>query len=127
MDISKEYIKMCEKAVEIQRNWLLFGDYYHIKNFKSDYCLFISGNPKKECIWLPRQDQLQDMIWYKAHVSAHGLLTACMHFGDIFYKKINSAAFYNRHIFKTMEQLWLAFVMREKFNKIWNGEDWIKS
>ena len=28
--------------------------------------------------------------------------------------------------FQTMEQLWLAFVMKERFNKVWNGEDWIK-
>jgi len=27
--------------------------------------------------------------------------------------------------FKTMEQLWLAFVMKERFGKTWNGEDWI--
>jgi hypothetical protein len=25
---------------------------------------------------------------------------------------------------KTMEQLWLAFVMKEKYNKTWNGETW---
>jgi len=24
-----------------------------------------------------------------------------------------------------MEQLWLAFVMKEKHNKTWNGKDWI--
>jgi len=27
-------------------------------------------------------------------------------------------------IFNSMEQLWLAFVMKEKFDKVWNGEDW---
>ena len=26
--------------------------------------------------------------------------------------------------FPLMEQLWLAFVMKEKFGKVWNGEDW---
>ena len=26
----------------------------------------------------------------------------------------------------TQEQLWLAFIMKEKYNKVWNGEDWIK-
>ena len=25
----------------------------------------------------------------------------------------------------SMEQLWLAFVMKSKYNKTWNGEDWI--
>lgn len=28
------------------------------------------------------------------------------------------------HIFTTWEQLWLAFTMKERFNKVWNGEDW---
>ena len=23
------------------------------------------------------------------------------------------------------EQLWLAFVMKEKYNKVWNGEEWV--
>ena len=26
----------------------------------------------------------------------------------------------------SMEQLWLAFVMQEKYNKTWNGKDWVK-
>jgi len=30
------------------------------------------------------------------------------------------------HRHDSMEQLWLAFVMKEKYNKIWNGENWIK-
>ena len=25
----------------------------------------------------------------------------------------------------SMEQLWLAFVMKEKYNKTWNGESWV--
>jgi len=30
------------------------------------------------------------------------------------------------HIFNTGEQLWLAFVMKEKYDKVWNGDDWTK-
>jgi hypothetical protein len=26
---------------------------------------------------------------------------------------------------ESWEQLWLAFVMKEKYNKVWNGEDWV--
>ena len=26
---------------------------------------------------------------------------------------------------ETMEQLWLVFVMHEKYNKEWSGEEWI--
>lgn len=28
--------------------------------------------------------------------------------------------------FNSMEQLWLAFVMNEKYKKVWNGDKWIK-
>lgn len=27
---------------------------------------------------------------------------------------------------ETLEQLWLAFVMKERFRKVWNGSDWVK-
>ena len=27
----------------------------------------------------------------------------------------------------SMEQLWLAFVMKEKYQKVWDGNDWIKN
>jgi hypothetical protein len=29
--------------------------------------------------------------------------------------------------FASSEQLWLAFVMEEKYGKIWNGEGWVKT
>lgn len=29
-------------------------------------------------------------------------------------------------VFRSMEQLWLAFVMFEKFQKRWDGQDWVK-
>jgi hypothetical protein len=27
----------------------------------------------------------------------------------------------------SFNELWLAFVMKEKYNKIWNGKDWVKN
>lgn len=29
--------------------------------------------------------------------------------------------------FVSMEQLWLAFIMKNEYHKIWSGEDWIKA
>ena len=70
MDNSETYIKMCEKAVEIQNskpnNWE--GSYYLEKGRKwagihlacihdiEDYGI------QKDEIWLPRQDELQEII-----------------------------------------------------------------
>jgi len=74
---------------------------------------------------LERQDQLQKMIpdhsflnlvhwvWYEFAISDGD--------GSVF-----ATPKYLRNI-ASMEQLWLAFVMKEKYNKVWNGEDWIEA
>ena len=111
MDTSETYIKMCEKAVEIQKIWNpTFGDW-----LQDEYISIVSDeelareNKKKNDVWLPRQDQLQEMvgcnpgnwiIWMDKFIS-------------------------DREYFYTLEQTWLAFVMKKKYGKIWNGEDWV--
>jgi len=123
MDKSKEYIKMCESSLEIQE----------IQEFKpiiskdlSDGCseslndtIWFHGdcntnNPIQ--IWLPRQDQLQDM-------AGGGIsLSLIKKFDEWFFTHPDSAGFLDY----SMEQLWLAFVMQKKYGKIWNGNDWEK-
>ena len=133
MDTSKEYILQCEKAEEIQeireeRGSFLAGRYglyirlgfdkrakmaEHISNFDFDTKL-------KSYIWLPQQDQLQGILFSQETVEA------------CFYRDIHSLAkdfylFAFKHPeFTSMEQLWLAFVMKEKYHKTWNGKDWVK-
>src|SRR5208337_398107 len=63
-----------------------------------------------EKIFLPRQDQLQKMINTDWFDSFRGLL---------WFYQVSSMK--NIH---SMEQLWLAFVMMEKYKKVWNDEDW---
>jgi len=63
-------------------------------------------------IWLPRQDQLQEMVG----------LTALE--PNIFVLMNFSRELYNVKEKFSWEQLWLAFVMKEKYNKIWNGKEW---
>ena len=62
-------------------------------------------------VWLPRQDQLQEMTAAKGWVAQLILL---WHETD--------ADYWGQ--FRTWEQLWLAFVMQEKHNKHWTGEAW---
>ena len=80
MDKSKEYIEMCRKAEEIQGAWEPDrGDAYIIggampgdKHFgitylgccwqKCEGCKFEINELRYDCTWLPRQDQLQDMV-----------------------------------------------------------------
>lgn len=126
MDTSKEYIEMCEKAKEIQENHkIISGDYFNGGEICED--IFECNNDEgyliktiygkwflpSECVWLPRQDQLQEMVNRSYH--PFGLVFGLCGFVKKLPVKVTS-----------MEQLWLAFVMYEKFNKIWDGKKWIK-
>ena len=62
-------------------------------------------------IWLPRQDQLQEMVWEGSNIRS-----MVLEFADFV-----EASDYRR---ESMEQLWLAFVMKEKFNKVWVNDKW---
>ena len=67
MDTTPEYVKMCQKAVEIQtKRELHFGDLYYSNEMQIDGVRMeryhIPQPLKDGDIWLPRQDQLQDMV-----------------------------------------------------------------
>ncbi len=94
----------------------------HIPN-KEQYLSFVGGykkftDPLKELIWLPRQDQLQEMFpkEYEPVVLAELMYLTFINSADT---NLRASL---RHY--SMEQLWLAFVMKEKFNKTWDGETW---
>ena len=117
MDTSKEYIEMCSGAVEVQdklprnedengKKWV-DGSTYTIK-----YDI-----ETKRLIWLPRQDQLQDMLVKKYG----GIFSVICRFCDWFQHEDYSGETI------TGEQLWLKFVMHELHGKQWDGEDWVKS
>jgi hypothetical protein len=81
---------------------------------------------KERAIWLPRQDQLQAMVILIGSVlNIPRLSEFCLWITttggiDSFYHWE-----YKRQ-FESMEQFWLAFVMKKKYQKIWNGTGWIK-
>ncbi len=153
MDTSETYIKMCEKAMEIQELWKPDAWDYCYCNITSEYSakrrdpgktvVVLSGYEtevgyygheapdlacpymdyetsvksfKENHIWLPRQDQLQEMVDWKLD--------------DVLFKFEAFAAFVHPRrtsVFTTFEQLWLGFVMKEKHNKVWDSakKDWI--
>ena len=128
MDTSKEYIEMCEQAEEIQKIWDpapldLFWDTFgqEINNWRqcsvgypSDY----DGSFEKDntLIWLPRQDQLQGMVIgnYQCAYDMNLDFTMWAQQIGVLLKKERS-----------MEQLWLVFVMEEKYEKKWAGKNWV--
>ncbi len=124
MDTSPEYIKQCEKAKEIQlyRNGhKKDGDFYYFPRFKETHAL--SGFPpatQESFIWLPRQDQLQEIVGglEKGFIDWQNWL------GNVYGYNYGGKPNGHLRIFTSFEQLWLAFVMKEKFNKVWDGTDW---
>ena len=163
MDTSEQYIKMCEKAEEIQAlrkrrpSWMRPGWEGHVtvnpkyidEEDTSDWdgliyaevgedgkrdvdnwcasCAMEYGNSLScDATWLPRQDELQKMAdeWWKKNGSygeplIKGLYDFAMSFG---YKPFRE----DELPINSWEQLWLGFVMKEKFGKVWDGEKWVK-
>lgn len=127
MDRTKEYILMCEKAVEVQELWEpKEGDVYcHTDGLEltSVYLLkyiHTLKNYLSKTWWLLRQGQLQGMVKTNSYTG-----TLCLFNLFIKNKYDEGSTLANPQFhFKSMEQLWLAFVMKEEYNKIWNGKDW---
>lgn len=143
MDTSKEYIEMCKKAQEIQEIKEMYkdydkGDFYDRYGFievaspyssceeyaDDNYCDEIQQRDKSD-IWLPRQDQLFDLIMelnnnFGCNDKLQGIF-------------INNIYAFNRELyhnqsqtFDTLEKVYLSFVMKGKYNKVWdiNSKEW---
>ena len=136
MDTSKQYIKMCD-CPEIQEGWehcKIVGDWYVVEEdftseddpahgFYTEIYINIIGSYEEQSlasfktIWLPRQDQLIGMLnWTNARGIIIELEQYCLRNPD-YMNQFNAN--------KSMEQLWLAFVMWELHGKQWDGEKWI--
>ncbi|KKN72629.1 hypothetical protein LCGC14_0408710 [marine sediment metagenome] len=128
MDNSETYIKMCEKAVEIQADRPFpstqvvdekLVDDWEMTYFDEGYLIDNRGNwwadTHPDTTWLPRQDQLQEMMKCKYPVLK-----------ELLYRFSLWALFYTRK-YTSMEQIWFAFIMISSHNKVWNGCDWISS
>jgi len=102
---------------------MLGGD-YHYSELDDDH---------PGTIWLPRQDQLQEMVFgefYKlgGEERPSGIDEMLGAFQDFcFVNKCPLEWPWNEPNL-SMEQLWLAFVMHERFGKRWNTEkgEWVK-
>ncbi|KKL86094.1 hypothetical protein LCGC14_1948180 [marine sediment metagenome] len=68
----------------------------------------------KNFTWLPYQHQLQEMVGYS-------FATLLVEFEKFTVWRLCECSFPP----ETMEQLWLAFVMKEKYGKVWSGSNWI--
>jgi len=124
MDESKEYIEMCRKTTEIQELWEpKVGDWGARNHQVGCLDLIIYPKPKGSFTWLPRQDQLQDMLKdYNKWTPLYWIRR---------FKGFSQSLYNSWEIERletmTMDKLWLMFVMRENFKKKWDGKEWIDS
>ena len=62
------------------------------------------------------QDQLQEMVIGRVFGGALALIDWAFSWRETIW---------NDYPFETIEQFWLAFVMKEKYGKTWDGEEWV--
>ena len=127
MDKSSNYIKMCESREEIQEQWQPeFGDFYvsmslgltsPCQPIMSDLEKKVSYLKTIKAVWLPRQDQLQEMV-IENYATFWDLAIA---FSNVLMGE-NASYFEN---FDSMEKLWLAFIMLENHKKKWKDGEWV--
>ena len=130
---------MCQRAKEEQEDAptnLADNARWRFTNFGEDKFVRVGGvyneagyASKYELIWLPRQDQLQEMIEDETLFPAHRRATLIVNWlqNEQWFDKDGNSHWKHQINYDSMEQLWLAFVMKEKYNKVWNGEDWISA
>lgn len=134
MDRTPKFIKMCERAEEIQKEWeCMVGDYYKLPHKETKLILVevttrnLYEYLKSNGIFLPRQDQLQEMVKGDFGTCLNDLAKFCKY---VFRYNANTfmLSFSPNYglppSLKSFEQLWLAFVMKELYNKVWTGEEW---
>ena len=130
MDTSKEYIEMCRKAVEIQYYWK--NTPHIISEWARSY--FVSSKDNSlihyydfsqypqhsgDYTFLPRQDQSIAMLpndGYKLQWNDGFDFMICVDIDNDEWTYLHA---------DTAEQALLGGVMHEKFNKKWDGKDWI--
>lgn len=120
MDTSKKYILMCEMAGEIQKEWFpKVGDWFYSKSMPdvSAGPAIREFNANEGEIWLPRQDQLQEMVIKEGGGTCIALIGA----SHLMAERLN------HYIFDSFEQLWLAYLMHNRYQKEWDNEKWINS
>ena len=145
MDKTEVFIKMCEKAEEIQKGHVFVpGDY---KSYSGLVSLIESCDSDRVYyhypfrIWLPTQDQLQEMAFehlkqkypayeqgkiVKYNYNTFDLLNSFTNFIVDFEHTVVHNEEYSLLETTSNERLWLMLVMKKLYNKTWNGKEWIK-
>lgn len=182
MDFSKEYIRMCEKAYELQKQHNKKSDDIIVEKSPKYICKILTRevydnelpkNYKEFCVFSENERKRKDKEdgYYKHILVDNGEFIKWWNNWEYKYSKprlrhlMNPLALYNSDVSwivlfrqdqlqeivrndggiwefikdfevfvqstkntdgETMEQLWLDYVMKEKYNKIWTRKEWYK-
>jgi hypothetical protein len=148
MDATNRYAIMCRKAAEIQNLWnpkqcdfiinledleeglsfcrqaeslVQVVDLYYQDHVGKEYqqeCQDLKDN----ALWLPRQDQLQKIV-EPDNSKIYAFMIKVIE--SQYYESSKGAYLAATDVFYSMEQLWLGYIMKEKYNKVWNEEEWL--
>ena len=127
--ITDNYIKMCEKAEEMQKGWK--PEEYDIFTYDGTslfrYPLVKRTKEwmaKHAPIWLPTLEQLFDIWSYLCNTNnkAHPEYLAGDHLPTHFIEEIYSYIKNERNWFD--KEMCLEIIMRDFYNKIWTDEKW---
>jgi len=122
MDTSKEYIEMCEKAQEIQDLYdfeqrFVKSESHLTYNNKSFTSSFSKVSGIHETVWLPRQDQLQE-ICLKGKNSTN-VRDLSLRFNSFTILELQK----RQGEYMSFEKLWLLFTMFSEYMLFWNCTD----
>lgn len=103
-----------------------------VKNFfvstneKQSHIMSAQDMTKEHVVWLPRQDQLQEMVIKYGKDIKPEWFPCLLYVVDFFLKPyaIECERSTGYPFPNTMEQMWLSFVMKDKYNKVWTGDIW---
>ena len=129
------FVKMCREAVELQELWKpKSGDLYHYHGVinplrplmvKTDVHGGVMdwdrGEFFKNCFWLPRQEDLQELFRHKnGNPDEYWILKSFL----VWFSHLTGypTACPDREV--SITQLWLQYVMETVYQKRWNGESW---
>ena len=130
---------MCKEAVEVQNQYPRKGDWFLRGSFGDEPQLWIGDSDgivnykemadivtsdRRVHTWLPKQDQLCEILQEINDQAGNDLM--------IFFSKL-TWCFQKSHLdaprfsdqFNSVEKLWLAIIMKEKYNKRWRIDKWV--
>ena len=134
VDTSEKYIKMCESAKDIQRQWIFkSGDFVFDPDFEDlQVLLWYPAKDYNEYIWLPRHDQLQEIciefFIKNLKISRHEAFLRFLEWYAGCLRATFKCGLKNENGFiDSGEEIMLECTITMLHWKKWNGENWVKA